>query len=153
MISKEPNENFDELRAGEPAIAPSRGADAEHVYAPGARTAAGDALHSPQRDPRAVPPDGADESKTEPLLAASEREDMRVRWLEIQQRFVDDPKEAVESADELIGEAIQRLSELFDNTRRQLEDSWGSGNESDSTEHLRQALRSYRAFFDQILSV
>jgi hypothetical protein len=85
------------------------------------------------------------------LLATAERADMRIRWSDIQESFVDNPKSAVEEADQLVGEAIQRLSEIFQDTRRNLEEGWGS--ESVSTEQLRQALQRYRTFFDQILAV
>jgi hypothetical protein len=88
------------------------------------------------------------------LLAATARDDMRLRWSEIQESFVDDPQRAVENADQLVGEAIQRLSAIFQDTRRRLEQDWGEDRESStSTENLRQALKRYRTFFDQILSV
>ena len=54
---------------------------------------------------------------------------MQSRWREIQERFIDDPKQAVQNAAELVGEAIQRLSEIFDGTRHGLEESWDRGDE------------------------
>ena len=97
--------------------------------------------------------DSGDTESEEPLLTSTEQGTMRSRWRSIQEKFVDDPALAVESADELVGEAIQRLSEIFRDTRERLEEGWGKDEDSTSTEELRQALRRYRTFFDRILAV
>jgi hypothetical protein len=85
------------------------------------------------------------------LLASNVRDDMRVRWSDIQESFVDDPKRAVANADELVGDAMQRLADVFQKTRHELEEEWDR-DESVSTEQLRQALKRYRSFFDKILA-
>jgi len=87
-----------------------------------------------------------------PLFANQESEDFRHHWNEIQTGFVDEPRQAVERADELVASAIKRLAEIFATERASLEDQWARGGDA-STEDLRVALRRYRAFFDRLLSV
>ncbi|MCU1338336.1 MAG: hypothetical protein JWO19_3917 [Bryobacterales bacterium] len=65
---------------------------------------------------------------------------------------MDEPRHAVEKADELVASVIKRLAEVFAEERGKLEAAWGKGNDV-STEDLRQALRRYRSFFDRLLSV
>jgi len=86
------------------------------------------------------------------LLEQSTVTEFRSRWDRIQAGFVDEPKTAVQQADELVTETIDRLSESFATARRELEDQWGSG-EGVSTEDLRVALKKYRTFFEKLLSV
>ncbi len=86
----------------------------------------------------------------EPLLADEETDDFRSRWEMVQAGFVDEPREAVQQADVLVGSLTERLAETFSQRRDGLEQQWGRGDEV-STEDLRQALRSYRSFFDRLL--
>jgi hypothetical protein len=78
--------------------------------------------------------------------------DFRSRWERIQTGFVDEPRTAVQQADELVNETINRLSEGFASARQQLEDQWGNGDNV-STEDLRVALKKYRTFFEKLLTV
>ena len=87
-----------------------------------------------------------------PLFVSQESEDFRHRWNDIQTGFVDEPRQAVEQADELVASAIKRLAEIFAKERSTLEEQWARGGDA-STEDLRLALRRYRAFFDRLLSV
>jgi len=73
------------------------------------------------------------------------------RWEEIQVRFVDEPRGAVEDADALVATVMQRLAEGFAQEREHLEAQWGRG-EDISTEDLRIALQRYRSFFQRLLS-
>jgi hypothetical protein len=86
-----------------------------------------------------------------PLLSDSEIGDLRSRWSNIQAAFVDEPRHAVEQADELVATAMQRLQEGFSNERASLEKQWESGKDA-STEDLRLALQRYRSFFGRLLS-
>jgi hypothetical protein len=88
----------------------------------------------------------------EPLFPGEESERFRNSWHDIQGSFVDEPRQAVEKADELVATVIKRLAEVFAAERGTLEAAWGKGNDV-STEDLRQALRRYRSFFDRLLSV
>jgi hypothetical protein len=83
-----------------------------------------------------------------PLLA--DAEGFRARWEEIQVRFVDEPRGAVEDADALVASVMQRLAEGFAQERERLESQWGRG-EDISTEDLRVALQRYRSFFRRLL--
>jgi hypothetical protein len=58
------------------------------------------------------------------------------RWKEIQTRFVDEPRGAVEDADGLVANLMQQLAEGFAKERERLEAQWGRG-EDISTEDLR----------------
>jgi hypothetical protein len=94
---------------------------------------------------------GATESN-ESLFAPNDTQDFRSRWEKIQIGFVDEPRKAVEQADELVANAIKRLAEVFASERQKLETEWDK-NDNVSTEDLRVALRRYRSFFDRLLSV
>lgn len=90
--------------------------------------------------------------ETTPLFNQGETEDFRSRWLAIQTQFVDDPKNSVAQADQLVASAIKRLAEVFATERENLEGNWDRGDDV-STEDLRIALQRYRSFFDRLLSV
>jgi len=78
--------------------------------------------------------------------------DYKDRWIVIQTQFVDEPRNAVEAAEALVGEVMQTLTESFARERRDLEARW-SGERDVSTEDLRQAIRRYRSFFNRLLSL
>lgn len=77
------------------------------------------------------------------LFQTSDREDYRRRWRDIQSDFVDEPRKAVEEADVLVKEVIQRLNQVVSTER----------NGDASTEDLRQQLRKYRFSFDRLLTL
>ena len=77
---------------------------------------------------------------------------LRTRWNDIQTGFVDEPRKAVQQADELVAQAIKRLAERFAEERNRLEQSWDRGDQA-NTEDLRVALQTYRAFFQRLLSM
>ena len=87
-----------------------------------------------------------------PLLPQQALDDLHRRWTDIQSRFVDEPRRAVEEADGLVAELMKRLAETFAGERAGLEGQWGRNKEVD-TEELRLALRRYRSFFDRLLDV
>jgi hypothetical protein len=87
----------------------------------------------------------------QPLFAGAEAEGFRGRWTEIQTGFVDEPRRAVEDADALVAEVMQRLAETFSYERAALEKEW-DGDGEPSTEDLRVGLQRYRSFFDRLLS-
>ena len=87
----------------------------------------------------------------EPLLAAELSSDFRRHWEEVQTRFVDEPRGAVEQADGLVATVMQELAEGFALERERLEAQWGRG-EDISTEDLRIALQRYRSFFQRLLA-
>jgi hypothetical protein len=72
------------------------------------------------------------------------------RWQAVQAGFVDEPRSAVQDADALVAEVIQRIAEGFAQERDSLEKQW-SGGENVDTEQLRIALQRYRSFFTRLL--
>lgn len=76
----------------------------------------------------------------------------REHWASVQIGFVDDPRGAVRQADELVAKVMKSLAERFANQRAGIEADVGQ-NEQASTENLRVALRSYRSFFERLLSL
>jgi hypothetical protein len=87
-----------------------------------------------------------------PLFAQNDIQQFRSRWEKIQIGFVDEPRQTVEQADELVANTIKRLEEVFAAERQKLEGEWGKTDNA-STEDFRVALRRYRSFFDRLLSV
>jgi hypothetical protein len=85
------------------------------------------------------------------LFAADELPAIIGRWSEIQAEFVDEPQRAVQEADALVADLMQRLTRTFASERDQLESRWSGGDEV-STEDLRQGLRRYRSFFERLLA-
>ncbi|GGT73792.1 MULTISPECIES: hypothetical protein [Streptomyces] len=85
------------------------------------------------------------------LLSADDVEAFRSRWQEIQNQFVDDPREAVHSADGLVADVMRTLAETFADHKKDLEGQWNQGEAVD-TESLRNALRQYRSFFNRLLT-
>ena len=92
------------------------------------------------------------EEAPQPLFAEQDLSSYRTRWSTIQTGFVDEPRRAVEEADTLVAELMQRLAESFASERRQLDGQW-ERSENVSTEDLRLAMRRYRSFFERLLSI
>jgi len=86
-----------------------------------------------------------------PLIEPERVDSYNSRWKELKGEFVDDPRGAVQGANELVGEALDELEELFRRQRTDLEQ--GLDSEQTTTEDLRQALIRHRSFFDRLLSV
>ena len=102
-------------------------------------------------------------------LSAADRSSFRVRWNEVQARFVDDPRGAVTVADSLvtdamqtrgypIGEFDQRAADLsvdyptiVEHYRAAHEIALRHSAGQASTEDLRQAMVHYRALFQELL--
>ena len=79
---------------------------------------------------------------------------MRLHWANIQAGFVDDPRRAVQQADELVAQVMKDLAESFARQRDEIEaEATGQGDQQASTENLRVALRRYRSFFERLLSL
>jgi hypothetical protein len=99
------------------------------------------------------PADRAASERNAPLFAGDQSEDFRRRWGDVQTSFVDEPRRAVEQADALVAEVMQRLAQVFADERSRLEQQWDREGGSTDTEALRQALRRYRSFFDRLLAM
>ncbi|MEU1549750.1 hypothetical protein [Nocardia sp. NPDC005745] len=97
--------------------------------------------------PTAVP---AAEDQPAPLFADTDLDRLRTQWREAQVTFVDDPSDAVARADTLLSDIIDQITATYQQRKRELDERRG---DTSDTEGLRQALRGYRAFFDQLLSI
>lgn len=87
-----------------------------------------------------------------PLFSSDESRGLRSRWENLQVGFVDEPRHAVEQADQLVNETIRGLTTGFANERQKLEKQWHEGADA-STEDLRVAFQRYRSFFERLLSL
>jgi hypothetical protein len=92
------------------------------------------------------------DNAAQPLFLEDVANDFRSRWDKIQTGFVDEPRQAVQQADELVAQAIKRLAEKFAEERNRLEQQWDRGDQV-NTEDLRVALRTYRSFFQRLLTI
>lgn len=86
------------------------------------------------------------------LLPKSDCDRMRGEWDSVQAGFVDEPRQAVERADNLVATTMKQLAETFAAERSRLESAWDRGGEV-STEDLRLALQRYRSFFNRLLTI
>lgn len=101
--------------------------------------------------------DAQDEPGTMPdqpvsLFADAAVKDYRDRWSSIQTGFVDEPRKAVEEADDLVKSVLNKLSDVFTRERQTLANQWERGDRV-STEDLRITLQRYRSFFGRLLNV
>ncbi len=73
------------------------------------------------------------------------------RWNEIQAKFVDEPRWAVQQADTLIAEVVEKFTQKIASEHSTLQGRWNESNAL-STEDLRNALLHYRDFFDRLVA-
>lgn len=92
------------------------------------------------------------EDHIEPLFEDEEARKFRTRWLAIQSKFVDDPRDSVKQADDLVADIIKNVTMNFADRRVALEKQWNVG-ENVSTEDMRVTLKRYRAFFERLLTL
>ena len=85
-----------------------------------------------------------------PLLNREDSEHLRTRWNEIQGKFVDEPRSAVQQADALVSEVVEKITQMFASEHGSLEGQWNQGVDV-STEDLRKALQHYRSFFNRLV--
>ena len=93
---------------------------------------------------------GANVGSLSALLDRDVSEHLRTRWIEIQGRFVDDPRSAVQQADALVSEVIDKITQMFASEHNSLDSQWKQGNDV-STEDLRKVLQHYRSFFNRLV--
>ncbi|WP_431969832.1 hypothetical protein [Nocardia sp. bgisy134] len=84
-----------------------------------------------------------------PLLPEADSDRLRTQWREVQVTFVDDPKTAVARADDLVSGTMDQMIATCQQRKHDLDERRG---DTSDTEDLRQALRGYKEFFDQLLS-
>ncbi|MFC4948343.1 hypothetical protein [Pseudonocardia sp. GCM10023141] len=129
-------------RGVDPAGVPTNGAGRPAASAPAAATPA---------ETTAAGATSADDGTREQLVPQQRAAEYGSRWDAVKGDFVDEPRQAVAKADQLVGELLEELQSLFHNQRQDIER--GIDSDTTSTEDLRLALRRYRSFFDRLLSV
>jgi hypothetical protein len=95
--------------------------------------------------------DEPDKGTREPLVSQQRAAAYSERWDQVKGGFVDEPRQAVAAADQLVSELLEELQELFRSQRHDIEQ--GLDADATTTEDLRVALRRYRNFFDRLLAV
>ncbi len=85
-----------------------------------------------------------------PLFQPLEAQGFRDAWATVQVGFVDDPKAAVQQADELVTQVMRSLGASFAGEHARLEGL--ARTEQASTEDLRVALHRYRSFLQRLLA-
>jgi hypothetical protein len=123
------------------------GTDAIANAGRGRREAAKDASQ-----PDASQPSKENQAELSPLFSDETERQFRTQWHDIQTGFVDEPRRAVEQADELVARLMQQLAQGFSDQRSSLERQWEQSDKI-STEELRVALRRYRSFFERLLAI
>jgi hypothetical protein len=143
-----------DITAGEGEQRPDAASDAETEVDRRADTPAGEGEQSSDTASEAQTDadrqTDTDAGQRTTLIEPERAESYNSRWNELKSEFVDDPRRAVRGANELVGEVLDELEELFRSQRADLEH--GLDSEQTSTEDLRQALGRYRSFFDRLLS-
>jgi hypothetical protein len=87
-----------------------------------------------------------------PLFAAGAADDFRSRWNSVLVGFVDNPKDAVRKADELVTAVMKSLTDAFSTERGNINGQSDTAGDT-TTEKFRIALRRYRSFFQRLLSL
>jgi hypothetical protein len=95
-------------------------------------------------------PTSANAGSPAALLNREDSEHLRTRWNEIQGKFVDEPRSAVQQADALVSEVVEKITQMFTSEHISLESQWNQGMDV-STEDLRKALQHYRSFFNRLV--
>jgi hypothetical protein len=85
------------------------------------------------------------------LIPADVAEQLRARWQQLQLRFIDNPRQTADHAQELVGQVVDALTSALASQRDSLDD-WKDGRGED-TEILRAAVMRYRDFFDRLLGL
>ncbi|MEV4059763.1 hypothetical protein [Nonomuraea dietziae] len=109
-------------------------------------TAAGDVpVESAPAEAPAVPAQRA-------ALFDQDVDQAHTRWHDLQAAFVEDPRQAMEQADQLVDEVVNALTSSLTTRTSELGDRWKNTDQGD-TEQLRLALRDYGAMLEQLLAL
>jgi hypothetical protein len=102
------------------------------------------AMPRPSHGPQAF------EEQVSPLLLEMEEiEDFKRRWPEIKATFVDDPRDSVQLADQMLIQVTELIARRVGEERARLESEWNGRNDV-TTEDLRQSLHRYQVLFDRL---
>lgn len=143
----------------QPADTPGSAVSSEEPASPTAAAPAAASQTPPDGEGTRALPRPASVVADEPLLR--DVTGLRARWQGVQADFVDDPREAVGAAADLIEQTAQALVGALRQRQRQLRVMWESGTPDapgaaaagstpPDTEHLRLMMQRYRALFNQL---
>lgn len=79
-------------------------------------------------------------------------DELHADWARIQSSFVDDPRGSVSQAADLVSQVTSSLVAAVQEREQALRGEWES-QEGTDTEHLRNALRDYRAYFELLVKL
>ncbi|MFF3562673.1 hypothetical protein ACFYXS_21790 [Streptomyces sp. NPDC002574] len=88
-----------------------------------------------------------------PKATAEDTDKLHRRLQQAVGGFVDEPRHAVEEADQVLEEATERLVQELKGRRHALRAGWDGGQDGTDTEKLRVALQGYRELVDRVLHV
>ncbi|CAN5907340.1 hypothetical protein BH23ACT10_BH23ACT10_33950 [soil metagenome] len=91
----------------------------------------------------------ASAATTRKLLLDENRTTLAARWRSLEERFVDDPTQAVDEADQLVEQAVDDITTALDKRRTDVRDRWADRDDA-TTEQLREALHHYRVLLGQL---
>src|SRR5688572_11795290 len=95
---------------------------------------------------------GVEDAGSQFGIPKDELDDLRSRWNAIQGKFVDEPRKAVEDADNLVASTLQQLKDRFQQECSNLQSQWVNDKDV-STEDLRLAIQRYRTVFDRLILI
>ncbi|MFJ5214305.1 hypothetical protein ACIP98_06295 [Streptomyces sp. NPDC088354] len=134
------------------SVTPARTADPHESADPRepaeqARRVPGSEPERPSRAPHTPREPGA------PKATAEDTDKLQRRLQQAVGGFVDEPRHAVEEADQVLEEATERLVQELKGRRHALRSGWDGGRDEADTEKLRVALQGYRELVDRVLHV
>jgi hypothetical protein len=92
------------------------------------------------------------EGRLERVSSPEKVREVRQRWEDLQIRFAEDPRAAVEDADELAEDVVGTIIEQLETARDRLRREWREpGADEVGTEDLRRVLQRYRDFVEHLL--
>ena len=119
----------------------------------GAAPAATDPSAATPETPVPGAPGTAPDTGVDATIAAfvTNGDELHAEWVRIQSSFVDDPRGSVAQAADLVSQVTNSLVTAVQQREQALRGTWDSQGGGDTdTEHLRNAFRDYRAFFERL---
>ena len=88
----------------------------------------------------------------QPWFGREDLDDLHNRWTSIQVQFVDEPCAAVEQAEAMVVETIERVKQRISDQQQSLDSQW-INHDDISTEELRIIMQNYRSLLNRLLKL
>jgi hypothetical protein len=88
----------------------------------------------------------------QPWFNREDLDDLHRRWTSIQVQFVDEPCAAVEQAEAMVVETIERVKQMISDQQQSLDNQW-LNHDDISTEELRITMQNYRSLLNRLLKL